>query len=142
MTRGCKHRLDTSLTVHFTPSPDQSAMCSSQVNPNTDNGVFRPDTRFTLAEMAAMYNSTFAKRFSNNERHAAIRALLRHGAHEDGTHYHTKTRSGLHPAYYRFNPAEDSGQSELTRTALTEAVTKDVFDAVCSTFKKVPIFNQ
>ena len=114
-------------------------MSFAQANPNDD--VLQPETRFTLAEMAAMYSSTFAQGFSNNERQAAIRAILRHGAHEDGTHYHTKTRGGLHPAYFRFNTTEDAGQKRLSKVALTEAAIKDVFDAVRSTYEEATYFN-
>ena len=111
----------------------------TQANP--DNDVLQPETRFTLAEMAAMYSSTFAQGFSNNERQAAICAILRHGAHEDGTHYHTKTRGGLHPAYFRFNTTEDAGQKRLSKVALTEAAIKDVFDAVRSIYEEAAHFN-
>lgn len=112
-------------------------MYSHQANPNEvdDKDVLQAQTHFTLAEMATIYNSLFAQGFSNNERQAVIHALLRHGAHEDGAHYHTKSPGGLHPAYFHFNPVEDIGQKGLTRTPLTEAGAGDVFDAVCLILK-------
>ncbi|KAL4074891.1 hypothetical protein V8B97DRAFT_2022502 [Scleroderma yunnanense] len=73
--------------------------------------------------MATIYNSLFIQGFT-------IHALLRHGAHKDGAHYHTKSPSGLHPAYFHFNFIEDTGQKRLSRSALTEARVGDVFDAI------------
>jgi hypothetical protein len=49
--------------------------------------------------MAAIYASPFAQGVSDDVRQAAIRAVLRHGVHEDGAHYHTKSLHGLHPVY-------------------------------------------
>ena len=141
MSQDRKHCLDTSLTIISHPPQIKSTMCFAQANPKADNDVPVLETRFTLVEMAAMYNSTFAQGFSNNERQAAIRAILRHGVHKDGAHYHTKTRGGLHPAYYRFNAAEDSGQRGLTKMALTEAGVQDIFDVVRSTSKEATYFN-
>ncbi|KAG1844313.1 hypothetical protein DFJ58DRAFT_731230 [Suillus subalutaceus] len=56
-----------------------------------------------MSGLAALHCSTFAQGFSNNQRQAAARALLRHDAHIDGTHYHTKTLCGLHPSYIAFH---------------------------------------
>ncbi|KIM50957.1 hypothetical protein SCLCIDRAFT_33861 [Scleroderma citrinum Foug A] len=68
--------------------------------------------------------------FSNSQRQAAIRALLRHGAHEDGVHYHAKTPGGLHPAYTAFNPIDRTENKVLSRTDLIEASLSNVFDVI------------
>ena len=70
---------------------------------------------FTMSGLAALYTSTFAPGFSNNERQAAARAVLRHDAHIDGTHYQTRTLGGLHPSYIGFNWLKnDYDESERT----------------------------
>ena len=61
---------------------------------------------FMVAAITALYSSSFSQGFSNSQCQAAIQALLRHGAYEDGAHYHAKTPGGLllkshvHPAQY------------------------------------------
>jgi hypothetical protein len=86
-----------------------------------------------MSNLAALYCSTFAQGFSNNERQALGRALLRHDAHIDGTHYQTKTPGGLHPSYIAFHSTapefKPSGRT-LSRKELTEAALQDMFDAV------------
>ena len=85
---------------------------------------------FTVAVITALYSLSFSQGFSNSQCQAAIRALLRHGAHEDGAHYHTKTPGGLHPAYTAFNPVDRTENKVLSRTDLIEASLGDVFDVV------------
>ncbi|KAG1726759.1 hypothetical protein EDB19DRAFT_1603942, partial [Suillus lakei] len=87
---------------------------------------------FTMSSLATLYHtSTLAQGFSNNERQATARALLRHDAHLDGTHYHTRRPGGLHPAYVAFNRTDStSKERSLTHTELVEAALKDLFDAV------------
>jgi len=85
---------------------------------------------FTVAAITALYSLPFSQGFSNNQRQAAIRALLRHSAYEDGMHYHAKMPGGLHPAYAAFNPVDRTGNKFLSRTELIEASLGDVFDAV------------
>ncbi|KAG2106914.1 hypothetical protein BD769DRAFT_1312287, partial [Suillus cothurnatus] len=87
---------------------------------------------FTMSSLATLYHtSTLAEGFSNNERQAAARALLRHNAHLDGTHYHTRRPGGLHPAYVAFNRTDStSKERSLTHTELVEAALKNLFDAV------------
>lgn len=114
-----------------------SASTDSKLNP-TDNLVqdelsYCPP-RFTLAGLAALYsNSNFALGFSNAERQAAARALLKNESHLDGTHYQMRTLGGLHPAYVAFNkiPSFMERQS-LTHEDFVEAGLGDVFDAVCT----------
>ncbi|KAG1770559.1 hypothetical protein EV702DRAFT_941660, partial [Suillus placidus] len=84
---------------------------------------------FTISGLAALYPSTFVHSFSNNERQAAARALLRHDAHIDGAHYHTRKPAGLHPTYAAFNQTNDK-EKTLTHVELVEASLKDLFDAV------------
>ncbi|KAG1862693.1 hypothetical protein F4604DRAFT_1683833 [Suillus subluteus] len=66
-----------------------------------------------MSGLAALHRSTFAQGFSNNERRAAARALLRHNVHIDGTHYQTRMLGGLHPSYIAFQPIQ---QLESERT--------------------------
>jgi len=97
--------------------------------------------RFSIPSIATLYNSTFAQGFSNNERQASARALLRHDAHVDGAHYQTRRPGGLHPSYIGFT---DSGttkkmadQKSLTEDGFLEAVLQDVFDAVSYLYFRV-----
>ncbi|KAG1769948.1 hypothetical protein EV702DRAFT_1202611 [Suillus placidus] len=88
---------------------------------------------FSIPGLAALYNTPkFAIGFSNNERQAATRALLRHDAHIDGSHYQTRTLGGLHPSHINFNKSTDVNETEqsLTHSELLEAATQDVFDAL------------
>ncbi|KAG1845223.1 hypothetical protein C8R48DRAFT_585607, partial [Suillus tomentosus] len=89
-------------------------------------------SRFTMSGLAALCTPTFAPGFSNNERQAAARALLRHDAHIDGTHYQTRTTGGLHPSYIGFNRSIDGNEMErtLTHSELVDAALQDVFDAI------------
>jgi hypothetical protein len=86
---------------------------------------------FTMSELAALHRSVFAQGFSNNQRQAAARALLRHDTHIDGTHYHTKTLGGLHPSYISFhsNSQELESGRALSPKELVEASLQDIFDA-------------
>lgn len=90
--------------------------------------------RFTLASIAALFHSdSFAPGFSNSERQAAARALLRHDSHQDGAHYHTKSPGGLHPSYIAFNEAPTSAhQKAITHDEFVHAALQDIFDAVSS----------
>ncbi|KAG2100407.1 uncharacterized protein F5147DRAFT_533484, partial [Suillus discolor] len=89
---------------------------------------------FTPAGLAALYsNSNFALGFSNGERQAAARALLRNESHLDGTHYHTKTLGGLHPAYIAFNKIPSSTERQsLSQEEFVEMALEDVFDALAT----------
>lgn len=98
-------------------------------------------SHFSMSSIAAIYASRFAEGFSNNERQASVRALLRHDTHIDGTHYHMKNPGGLHPSYIAFNPTvEQTDQRVLTQDDLLEAALQDVFDAV-SYINKIPSLN-
>lgn len=86
---------------------------------------------FTIASVAALHSSSFAPGYSNSERQAAARALLRHDSHLDGTHYHTRTPAGLHPSYIAFNKALASPDKRMiTHEEFVEAALQDIFDAV------------
>jgi hypothetical protein len=61
---------------------------------------------FMMVNLARVNHSTFTQGFSNDERQALTRALLRHQTHLDGTHYESQTPGGLHPGYIVFNPSE------------------------------------
>lgn len=107
---------------------------SSPVSENVD---FRAQNIFTIPRITGLYASPFAQGFSDQQRQAAICALLRNGAHADGAHYHTQTQGGLHPAYVAFNPIEKSDTTTgkvFHKTELIEASIGDVFDAVRSHF--------
>ncbi|KAF8130813.1 hypothetical protein EV363DRAFT_1132527, partial [Boletus edulis] len=85
--------------------------------------------RFTVPQIVALHSTPFAQGFSKELRHAAIRAILRHGVHRDGTHYDVRKRGGLHPAYISFNPSQ-IGEVPFCRTALVEAGIQDIYDAI------------
>jgi hypothetical protein len=87
--------------------------------------------KFAIPSLANLHNSTFAQGFSNNERQAAARALLRHDVHIDGTHYQARLPGGLHPSYFAFSStAKRTSEKSLTHEELLEASLQDVFDAV------------
>lgn len=127
---------NTFITLRIPPSTTtMSASTDSKTSP-TDNPVqdelsYCPP-RFTLAGLAAIYsNSKFALGFSNAERQAAACALLRKESHLDGTHYHTRTPGGLHPAYVAFNKIPSfTERPSLSHEDFVEAGLEDVFDAV------------
>ncbi|KIJ58420.1 hypothetical protein HYDPIDRAFT_34206 [Hydnomerulius pinastri MD-312] len=115
-----------------------STPAGSQSSPSTVPGSFGPadpefatigNSHFSIPSLAALYTSTFAQGFSNDECQAAARALLRHKVHQDGAHYQTRTIGGLHPSYVNFNPASRS-KKMLSNKALAEASLEDVFDAI------------
>ncbi|KIK13831.1 hypothetical protein PISMIDRAFT_17704 [Pisolithus microcarpus 441] len=88
-------------------------------------------SQFSIANLTALYNSTFAQGFSNDERQAAVCALLRHNAHADGAHFQSRVKGGLHPAYVGFNPSmTDNKARTLSNEELVGAALEDVFDAV------------
>ncbi|KAG2126850.1 uncharacterized protein EDB93DRAFT_1109555, partial [Suillus bovinus] len=87
---------------------------------------------FTLASVAALYSNSFTPGFSNAEHHAAAHALLRHQSHQDSTHYHTKTPSGLHPSFIKFNKILTfQDQKMITHEEFVEAALENIFDALC-----------
>ncbi|KAF8441340.1 hypothetical protein L210DRAFT_824634, partial [Boletus edulis BED1] len=87
--------------------------------------------KFTIPNIVALYSSPFAQGYSDQQRQATIRALLRHGTHADGAHYHTKTPNGLHPGYAAFTTVEKSVDAKTFRKReLIEASLNDLFDAV------------
>ncbi|KIJ59499.1 hypothetical protein HYDPIDRAFT_170757 [Hydnomerulius pinastri MD-312] len=92
--------------------------------------IYKGQNCFTVADITALFNSPFAQDFSGNERQAAIRAILRHGAHCDGAHFHTRTPGGLHPAYAAFNHHAKLEKKLFSRTEFVEASLSDVFDAI------------
>ncbi|KAI5987052.1 hypothetical protein EDD15DRAFT_2150647, partial [Pisolithus albus] len=85
---------------------------------------------FTMAHLAALLDAGLAQGYSNNERQAVARALLRHDAHLDGTHYQTRNLGGLHPSFIGFNPAPSPDEAVQSKPELIEACLKDVFDAI------------
>ncbi|KAG1791818.1 uncharacterized protein HD556DRAFT_1199346, partial [Suillus plorans] len=66
---------------------------------------------------------------SESERQAAARALLRHDAHQDGTHFHTRKPAGLHPSYISFNSYTTLDENSITHEGFVEAALQDLFDA-------------
>ncbi|KAI6033555.1 hypothetical protein BKA83DRAFT_108402 [Pisolithus microcarpus] len=83
-----------------------------------------------VAAITSLYSSPFAEGFNVGQHQAAILALLRYGAHEDGMHHHIKSPGGLHPAYVAFNPINKTEGKIIHRTDLIEALLGDVFDAI------------
>ncbi|KAF8424252.1 hypothetical protein L210DRAFT_3653569 [Boletus edulis BED1] len=101
---------------------------SSSVPENIDLGAYN---KFTIPNIVALYSSPFAQGYSDQQRQATIHALLRHGAHTDGAHYHTKTPNGLHPGYPAFTTVEKSVDAKtFHKRELIEASLNDLFDAV------------
>ncbi|KAI6017873.1 hypothetical protein EDC04DRAFT_2549588, partial [Pisolithus marmoratus] len=82
---------------------------------------------FMVATITSLYSSPFAEGFNIGQHQAAIWALLRYGAHEDGMHHHTKSPDGLHPAYAAFNPTDNK---VIHRMDLVEALLGDIFDVI------------
>ncbi|KAG1795024.1 uncharacterized protein HD556DRAFT_1200604, partial [Suillus plorans] len=85
---------------------------------------------FSLASIAALHSNTFAQEFTKTERQAAARALLRHDAHLDGTHFHTRKPAGLHPSYIAFNSYTTLDEKSMTHEEFVEVALQDLFDAV------------
>lgn len=86
--------------------------------------------RFSMSSLAALHLSSFAQGFSNEEQQSAARALLRHDAHVDGAHYHTRKPGGLHPSNIAFNSYTSSDERSITEEEFMKASLQDVFDAV------------
>ena len=116
--------------------PAHFMMCISQDNTPTTKGlssvlsdevISNPST-LTFEHLAALLNSGLAQGYSDNERQALARALLRYNAHLDGTHYSTRMRDGLHPWYVGFNPGPE--ETVRSKRQLIEASLRDLFDAV------------
>ncbi|KAG2121963.1 hypothetical protein DEU56DRAFT_692671, partial [Suillus clintonianus] len=87
---------------------------------------------FTMSVLNTLHCSTFGQGFSNNECQATARGLLRHNAHIDSTHYHARTRGGLHPSYIAFhsNTQEPELGRSQTQKELVKATLQDVVDAI------------
>lgn len=101
--------------------------------PSDDSIICLPS--FTTANLATLLNSGFAQGYSNNECQAAARALLRHDAHLDGTHYQTRTLGRLHQSFVGFNPAPLPEETVQSKCELVDASIKDLFDAIgCNSF--------
>jgi len=109
-----------------------------------EDDSFLPKKSFSMQQVAALHLSTFACGFSNSERQAAARALLRHDTHADGTHYQTRRSGGLHPSYIGFNVLPVTEERTITPSEFTEASMKDIFDSVCVllTFRLILTFRQ
>ncbi|KAI5980554.1 hypothetical protein EDD15DRAFT_2367872 [Pisolithus albus] len=101
-------------------------------SPNGGNGTasLGGQNSFTVPAIASLYSSLFAQGFSISQCQAAIRALLRFGAHIDGMHYHTKSPGGLHPAYVAFNSANKPESKAIGLSDLVEASLNDIFDVI------------
>jgi len=95
----------------------------------SDNSIVRFSS-FTTANLATLLDSGFAQGYSNNECQAAARALLRHDAHLDGTHYQTRTPGGLHQSFVGFNPTPLPEETAQSKHELVDVSIKDLFDAV------------
>ncbi|KIK14560.1 hypothetical protein PISMIDRAFT_17194 [Pisolithus microcarpus 441] len=108
-------------------SMNMPAQCVKSEVPHPD---YTAQNMFTIANIVELYAAQFAQGYSNNQHQAVIRALLRHGAYEDGVHYHTNVQNGLHPVYTTFNPMEQTNQKVLGCAELIEASLGDLFDAM------------
>jgi hypothetical protein len=100
---------------------------------SSDSDKLSAGGHFTMSSLAALCASTFAPGLTDNERQAAARAVLRHEAHINGTHYQARTRGGLHPSYIGFNQLmndDDELEGSLAHKELVKVALQDVFDAV------------
>ncbi|KAG2158563.1 uncharacterized protein EDB93DRAFT_1076570 [Suillus bovinus] len=86
--------------------------------------------RFSLSSLAALHSSSFTQGFSNGEQQAAAHMLLKHEAHVDGTHYHTRKPGGLHPSHIAFNSYMSSNKQSITQEDFLNAALQDLFDAI------------
>ncbi|KAG1835967.1 hypothetical protein DFJ58DRAFT_735336 [Suillus subalutaceus] len=86
--------------------------------------------RFSMSSLAALHSSSFAQGFGNAEQQSAARALLRHDAHIDGSHYHTRKPSGLHPSNVAFNSYTSADEQSVTQEEFMNEALQDVFDAI------------
>jgi len=116
-------------------SPSPAIMSGIADRPAVLPVVIQP--RFSISSLAALHSSSFATGFSNGERQAAGRALLKHDVHIDGAHYHTRKPCGLHPSYVAFNSYTSSNERSITQEDIVKAALQDVFDAV--SFLSFPI---
>lgn len=119
----------------YAPSPTtpNKTLPARAESPETVSGVMDKPAqvaRFSLSSLAALHSSSFAQGFSNGERQAAARALLKHEAHVDGTHYHTRKPGGLHPSHIAFNSYTSSNERSITQEDFLDAALQDLFDAV------------
>ncbi|KAG6372660.1 hypothetical protein JVT61DRAFT_7412 [Boletus reticuloceps] len=98
---------------------------------NNVQGAIAGLNSYNIAEMTTLFHSVLVKGYNSDQHLAVIRALLRHGTHEDGAHYHAQTSRGLHPAFVLFNstPPENS-QCALNRQGLVEGSFANVLDAI------------
>ncbi|KAI6011955.1 hypothetical protein EDC04DRAFT_2905128 [Pisolithus marmoratus] len=99
-------------------------------NGGSGKASFECQNLFMVAAIASLYSSLFAEGFNAGQCQAAIWALLRYGAHEDGMHLHTKSPGGLHPAYTAFNPVNKTEGKIICRMDLIEVLLGDVFDMI------------
>ncbi|KAG6377663.1 hypothetical protein JVT61DRAFT_14428 [Boletus reticuloceps] len=115
------------LSAHSTVLLSSSTMYSD----NDVQGAIAGLNSYNIAEMTTLFQSALVKEYNSNQRLAVIRALLRHGAHEDGAHYHAQTSGGLHLAFVLFNPTpSENSQCALNRQGLVEGSFADVLDAI------------
>ncbi|KAI6096638.1 hypothetical protein F5141DRAFT_1220595 [Pisolithus sp. B1] len=120
--------------IYLLPILIDTTMMASQ-HADFENGrcgkaSFECQNPFTVAAITSLYSSPFAEGFSVGQHQAAIWALLRYSAHEDGMHHHTKSPGSLHPAYAAFNPSDKTEGKIIHRMDLVEALLGDVFDAI------------
>jgi hypothetical protein len=122
--------------LHYDVAQESPATMSGIADrPAVPPVVIQP--RFSISSLAALHSSSFATGFSNGERQAAGRALLKHDVHIDGAHYHTRKPCGLHPSYVAFNSYTSSNERSITQEEIVKAALQDVFDAV--SFLSFPI---
>ncbi|KAG1749167.1 uncharacterized protein EDB91DRAFT_1011812, partial [Suillus paluster] len=86
---------------------------------------------FSLASIVSLHSHMkVGQEFSNDECQAAACALLKHNAHLDGTHFHTRKPAGLHPSYIAFNSYTTLDEKSSTHEDFVEAALQDLFDTV------------
>lgn len=112
------------------PAHSQDYLSQSIASMSTpeEHAIADPN-QFTMPEIVALRATSFMQGFSKEVCHAAICAVLRHGAHRDGVHYHVRKPGSLHPAYIGFNLLQ-IGEIPFYRTALVDSEIQDIYDAV------------
>ena len=133
---GCSLTTTSTISPFLIHTPTMSKTTGRKMSSSADSADDIPVhcfNRFTLDGLGAVY-SMFKGNFSNDERQAAARAVLRHGVHVDGMHYQSRHTGGLNPSYIGLTPSTPKDEElTISKRELVKASLKDVFDAVTFT---------
>ena len=134
---GCSLTTTSTISPFLIHTPTMSKTTGGKMSSSADSAdddiPVHCFNRFTLDGLGAVY-SMFKGNFSNDERQAAARAILRHGVHVDGMHYQSRHTGGLNPSYVGLTPSTpEDKELTVSKRELVKASLKDVFDAVTFT---------